>query len=314
MARAVAAPKFGFEETRNEADPEIEPKRRQGVRLLVAHDGREGGRDALELARMLAGSMPEASALVVTLLPSGPIPLQFRPLTAAEAEKAGAEPIFAEAREVLSDLEFETRAYGAGSPAGILTLIAEKEPFDMIVVGSPHRGRLGRIVVGSVARSLLSGSPADVAIAPTGYAQAGHDRLKSIAVGYDGSAESRRALDRAGTLAKPAQAKLRLIMVVSVQVVAPVMAPGSVSLLYPEDPDKVLGEGIDSVDPVVEAIPDKRDGDPAAELVEACQDGVDLLVLGSRGYGPMARVLLGSVSHRVTLDATVPVLVVRRPK
>ncbi len=48
--------------------------------------------------------------------------------------------------------------------------------------------------------------------------------------------------------------------------------------------------------------------------MSACEEGVDLLVLGSRGYGPMARVLLGSVSRQIVQDAPCPVLAVsRRP-
>jgi nucleotide-binding universal stress UspA family protein len=56
----------------------------------------------------------------------------------------------------------------------------------------------------------------------------------------------------------------------------------------------------------------RLDGDPASELTRECAEGVDLLVVGSRGYGPLARVLLGSVSRKVVQDAPCPVLVVRR--
>jgi nucleotide-binding universal stress UspA family protein len=40
--------------------------------------------------------------------------------------------------------------------------------------------------------------------------------------------------------------------------------------------------------------------------------GVDLLVCGSRGYGPVRRVLLGTVSSALLRQASVPVLVVPR--
>ena len=57
----------------------------------------------------------------------------------------------------------------------------------------------------------------------------------------------------------------------------------------------------------------RLDGAPAAALAEACEDGVDLLVVGSRGHGPMARVVLGSVSTRLVETSPCPVLVVPRP-
>jgi nucleotide-binding universal stress UspA family protein len=51
--------------------------------------------------------------------------------------------------------------------------------------------------------------------------------------------------------------------------------------------------------------------DPADALVSVSPD-LDLLVMGSRGYGPRLGVLLGSVSRRVTMKAHCPVLVVPR--
>ena len=54
------------------------------------------------------------------------------------------------------------------------------------------------------------------------------------------------------------------------------------------------------------------EGKAADVLVEATAD-FDLLVLGSRGYGPLKRVLLGGVSAKVVDEAACPVLVVPRP-
>ncbi|HEX6230044.1 MAG TPA: universal stress protein, partial [Solirubrobacterales bacterium] len=85
------------------------------MRLLVGYDGSDQGRDALELARVL-GSVEESAALVVTVIPYDPLPM-----TVAELERdaaAEAEPLFEEARERLSGLPVQTRAFGGGSPAG----------------------------------------------------------------------------------------------------------------------------------------------------------------------------------------------------
>ena len=68
----------------------------------------------------------------------------------------------------------------------------------------------------------------------------------------------------------------------------------------------------------VERLPDGIDfepqlihGEPAEALAEASGD-LDLLVLGSRGYGPLKGTLLGSVSARVMAKAACPVMVVPR--
>jgi nucleotide-binding universal stress UspA family protein len=52
-------------------------------------------------------------------------------------------------------------------------------------------------------------------------------------------------------------------------------------------------------------------GDPASILVDRSKE-LDLLVLGSRAYGPLRHVLLGSVSARAMREAKCPVLVVPR--
>jgi nucleotide-binding universal stress UspA family protein len=52
-------------------------------------------------------------------------------------------------------------------------------------------------------------------------------------------------------------------------------------------------------------------GDPADELATQASD-LDLLVIGSRGYGPLRSVLLGGVSAKVMRSAPCPVFVVPR--
>lgn len=279
------------------------------MRLLVALDHRQGGRDALELARML-GSFEPSSALVVTILFPGPLSTEFALLP--EAEAAEAELLFEEARAKLAGIDVETRPYGGGSPAGIIDSILGRDQFDAVVVGSPHRGPVGRVLIGSVAANLLSGSSTAVAVAPVDYSDEVHPPPRTIAVGFDGSGESRVALERGESIARHTGAKLELITVVKAPTAVPAMVP-MFSPQVPALPDKVMDEGMNSVDPIVAHEGIRMDGDPATELIRACEQGVDLLVLGSRGYGPFARVLLGSVSRQVAAHAPCPVMVVPRP-
>lgn len=55
-----------------------------------------------------------------------------------------------------------------------------------------------------------------------------------------------------------------------------------------------------------------HDGVPGAAIGEACDGIVDLMVTGSRSYGPVQRALLGSVAHDLMEGAVHPVLVVPR--
>jgi len=278
------------------------------MRLLVAIDHRQGGLDALELARVL-GSGEDSSALVVTVLYTGPYPMEFALLPEEEAEEA--EPLFDRARAELEGFKVETRAFGGGSPAGIIDNILNRESFDAVVVGSPHRGPVGRVLIGSVAASLLSGSPTAVAVAPVDYAKQEHEGLQTVAVGFDGTPESRLALQRAEDIAQRSAARLEVLTVVKPPAAMPAMVP-AYRPQVPAHPEEVIDEAVGAVDADLAVEGVRLDGDPASELIDRCTVGVDLLVLGSRGYGPLTRVLLGSVSRQVAEHAPCPVMVVPR--
>ena len=281
---------------------------RSKPRFLAGFDGRDGGRDALELTRVLAAALA-ADVLAVTVIPYGPLPIPAVQLRDGEIPEV--EALLAEARERLRGLEVETRAFGGGTPAGVLTMLAEAEKSDMIVVGSPHRGAIGRALIGSTADSLLPGAPCAVVVAPRGYAAESHDAIRLIAVAYDGSAEAKAALRRAEAIALATNAKLRIMVVVAPAVASPEMR-GYVPP-EPPNPEEIAKEAIRSLDPKLSVESDLLEGSPGRVLAEACADDVDLAVAGSHGYGPLMRVLLGSVSRRLLHEAPCPVLVVPRP-
>ena len=278
------------------------------MRVLVGFDGSAGGRDALELARVLCG-MTGAEALVVTVLPYGPMPVRYALLGEEEARET--EPLFAEARETLTGIAVETRTYGGGTPAGVMNDLAEAEKVDMVVVGSPHRGAIGRAVIGSVAEGLLHGAPCAVIAAPRAYAAERHEPFRTIAVAYDGTPESKAALLRAEQFAHATNGTIRVLTVAE----PPVALPGVVGYTppVPPDPEEIVREGVKSVDRRLAAEGRHLSGPAASVIAEACEEGVDLLVAGSRRYGPVARALLGSVSSQLIHKAPCPVLVVPRP-
>lgn len=279
------------------------------MRLLVGYDGSDDGRDALELARVL-GEATGAGALVVTVLPYGPLPIPYEVLEEEEAERA--EPLFAEARARLGDLEVETRAFGGGSAAAVINDLAEREKVETIVVGSPHRGAIGRVVIGSVADGLLHGAPCEVVVAPSGYAAEEHGPFRTVAVAYDDTPESKAALARAEAIALDCRATI-VVYTVSAPVAVVPGAAGYTPTVAPEA-GAIVTQAVKSVDERLAATGRALSGVPGPALVEACEEvGADLLVAGSRGSGPVARVLLGSVSTQLAHKAPCPVLVVPRP-
>ncbi|MGN6588537.1 MAG: universal stress protein [Solirubrobacterales bacterium] len=279
------------------------------MRILVGYDGSDGGRDALELARVLSEATG-ASVLVTTVLPYGPLPVPYEVLEEEEGERA--RPLFEEARERLGDLEVETRAFGGGTPAGVINDLAEREGVDAIIVGSPHRGPIGRTLIGSVADGLLHGAPCEVLTAPRGYASERRDPFRTIAVAYDDTPESKAALKRAEEIGLTCRSTIAVYTVSA----PPAVVPGASGYApaIPPEAGAIVTRTVKAVDERLAATGRALSGTPAAAIVEACEEaGADLLVAGSRGYGPLGRVLLGSVSTQLAHKAPCPVLVVPRP-
>ncbi|HET7417896.1 MAG TPA: universal stress protein [Solirubrobacterales bacterium] len=279
------------------------------MKLLVGYDGSEGGRDALELSRVL-GEALGVGATVVSVLPYGPLPIPYEILEQEEAERA--RPLFAEAKRRLDGLEVETRAFGGGSAAAVINDLAEREEAETIVVGSPHRGPVGRTLIGSVADGLLHGAPCEVFVAPHGYAEEEHGPFRTIAVAYDGTEQSEAALKRAEAIALACRATI-VVYTVSAP---PAIVPGAAGYTpaVPPEAGTIVTRTVKGVDERLAATGRALAGVPGAAIVEACEEvGADLLVAGSRGYGPVLRVLLGSVSTQLAHRAPCPVLVVPRP-
>ncbi len=138
--------------------------------------------------------------------------------------------------------------------------------------------------------------------------------MERIVVGIDGSENSRRALDWALDEARRRQAELDVVHVwfrypPTMPYVPPsvddsqTLEAAAVALL-----DRVVDEA-DQHDLPTPIVPILVDGSAAHMLVETAK-GADLLVVGSRGRGGFAGLLLGSVSQQVVQHAPCPVVVV----
>lgn len=278
--------------------------------VVVGYDGRLEGRDAVALGASLARVLNEP-LLVATVYQSPETPIG---LTAAEL-RARAEGIAAEgAAQVPAELERRHVAVLGRSPSQGLHDFAEKEEPTALVVGSCHRGPLGRVIAGRVASRLFAGAPCPVAVAPRGYARRPDTQLRSIGVGFDDSPESWNAIQRAAALGVAAGATLRVIHALQ-PVIAPPMAPEESEQLTRElraSRERALNRAAASVSQDLHAEPILLVGDPVLVLEHEASRGLDLLVLGARGYGPLRRVLLGSVSTEVVCHSPCPVLVVPR--
>jgi nucleotide-binding universal stress UspA family protein len=260
--------------------------------VVVGFDGSEQARDALALGRLLA----DAGGAGLVLARVFPV----EPWHAREAEEELAKELDAVAESEGAKAE----AVPARSAARGLHEIAEELHASAIVVGSSHRGAAGRVLVGSTGERLLHGAPCAVAVAPLGTAGDDDPGLRVIAMAYDGSPESKVALARASDLAVRSGATMRIYTVV------PAGAAGDrhANEYFRER----LADARRLAPAEVRAAADLLHGDPAGELTGEAEKGVDLMVLGSRGYGPLGRVLVGGVSLAMVRIAPCPLLITPR--
>jgi nucleotide-binding universal stress UspA family protein len=277
--------------------------------VLVGYDGTEGGRDAIALGKALAE--PDAEFLVVDVIP--PVAFGFTTRRLEDEEPPQSRGFFLEALRDLAGRRVETRTYVANSAAHVLTDIAEQEECDLIAIGPCYPGILGRILLGSVGAGLMHGASAPVAAATCGYGKRHRHEIRQIGVAWDGSPEAREAVIHAEALARRETAKLKLITVG----VANTTLPGVIGWepLAPKSPQEVLDDGVAMVSADLEV--EGRlihAGSIAAAIAAECRVGVDLLVVGSRGYGALGRVLVGSVATGLLHRARCPVLTVPRPR
>jgi nucleotide-binding universal stress UspA family protein len=279
-------------------------------RVLVGYDGTEGARDAIALAKLLAER--GAEFLLVDVIP--PIGVSFmRPRRLEDEEPPQSSGFFFEALRDLVDRRVETRTYVANSPAHVLSDVAEDEHFDLIVIGPCRPGIVGRILLGSTGTGLMHGAVAPVAAAPRGFAEGRRRAIREIAVAWDGSPEAREALIHAEALAYLDSARLRLITADVRQTTAPGVIGWEPTV--PKSPRETLDEGVASVAAGIEVVGRLIDGGSIPHAIaDDCRIGVDLLVVGSRGYGALGRVLVGSVATGLLHRARCPVLTVPRPR
>jgi nucleotide-binding universal stress UspA family protein len=283
--------------------------------ILVGVDDSERSADAVAFAHHIA-RVSGADVIVANSFPYDDIPSRASNLEYRQSLQSLAGRLTGRMSDQLADLgEDRTRTMTVArtSPAHGLQDIAEAERSALVVVGSSHVGAARRVLPGSTAERLLHGAPCPVALVPRGYRDGEHT-MRMIGVAHDGSSESDAALRAAIDVARATGATLRIIHVLDVRSYgSPAMMAG-----WTDIRDGLEEGARASLDNAAATVPDdvrvERSlavGDPAHELAEQSRE-LDLLITGSRGYGPLRAVLAGGVTGRLLRQAECPVIVVPR--
>ena len=196
---------------------------------------------------------------------------------------------------------------GATSPPRGLSLAAEQLGAGLLVVGTTSVLREDRIAPGGTPDRLLTGAPCAVATVPPGHRG---DPPSTVAVGYVDTAEGREAVHAAHLLARRAGARLRVLSIVQPRPWMTAAGDEDVTAELRTAAEEAANEAVASllgapVDVDVDV------ADPGDVLVTASAHA-DVMVLGSRGYGPGGTTLRGGVARRVTAESGGPVVLVAR--
>jgi nucleotide-binding universal stress UspA family protein len=292
------------------------------TRILLASDGSEEAAKAARTAIELSGKLgAELHLVYVGHMPSvfyeSPGLWALDPNLQSEMEERMEEGAITRLEdEVQSIKEVGGKVAQAhakvGRPDAEIVKLAEELGADLIVVGSRGFGPLKRVLMGSVSESVLHHAHTSVLVArgePISFPT-------KILAATDGSKEAALAASTAANIARRTGSELH---VVHVGKVAPDYHPERHGYLARYD--KVQEAAQRSLDEQVERIKAAagtvaqahlRMGLPDKEIVVLSEEiGAGLIVAGSRGLGPLKRVLLGSVSSSVARHAYRSVLVVR---
>ncbi len=287
-------------------------------RIVVGADGSPEGRDAIVLGRLIA----EATGAGLTLLRAFPPFLlgSGETMTRRSQVHETERQLWAERRHHAPDAHAEIVAHT--NPARALLSHAEQWHAELIVIGSKDDVPLGHSALGHTGRRLLDGAPTAIAIARRGlHREPGAEfrepgaELSTIAVGYDGDIASERALEFADALALAAGAELHIHTVHEAPI--PVLLRGEPSspALLQDLRDGARSGALEVArraarTTTVEAEVEAEVGDPG-QVLRGASEHADVMVIGSRRWGTIARLVLGGVGEALAADCGSSLIIVR---
>ena len=287
------------------------------TKILIGVDGSDRSYDAVAFGRALALA---AGAPVIVATAHPPEPRQPRHGVHADHTELRdeAERLLARASLALHDVaDVQLLPLADESAARALQSAAGHAGAGLIVVGSSHVGRLGRVRPGSTAERLLHGAPCPVAVVPRGFEIHGLPTNPVIGCAYQPSQDGAAALGAAEELTLALSGSLRVM-----QVVEPpsyLYDTGEMPLNMPEidarvraDHERALAERVERLSFRLHDVEGTLHVGRAADVLIGLSETVDVMVVGSRGYGLLKAVLLGGVSGQVIRSAACPVIVVPR--
>ena len=288
------------------------------MRVLVATDG---SRDAAEAVEWLAHfPLPADSDIeVVSAIPRAIFNEAVLRTPWTELRKQ-TEVVLEDARARLAKRWPATTARiveGDARPALVDAAMASSA--DLIVLGARGLGAVASVLLGSVSLSVARHAPCSVLVCRSAARP-----VRTVTIGVDGGSDAEMSVEIFRELPLSDSIVARVVGVVEplrYPATAPAFMTASLNAAIKDLEDERRREMAVAVSAAVErlrwrvrrVISVTAVGSPAEVLVrDAEEHGADLIVVGARGLGAVARVLLGSVSESVLRHAGCPVLIARQ--
>ena len=277
-----------------------------------------GARIAASLAGRLDAPLVLVHALSIVPANAGVRPIAASPQVFERDERAlqeAGEALAARVAGQLSTPGSVTTRVGRGGSADPLLSTADELDAALVVVGAQGRGRAGRVLLGSVSNRVAASAPCPVVVVP-GTAKAGGGLDGPVLCGMDDSEQARDVAVAAVALAQALHTELAFAQVLAPgrPFGFPAGAGGSRPVMTDHHRDaaaRALAETLGDLAEGRRVLVEPLSGSEADTLKElARREGAPLLVVGSRGRGPVRSAVLGSVSAALPAEASCPVVIV----
>jgi nucleotide-binding universal stress UspA family protein len=285
-------------------------------RVVIGYDGSETSEDAVAFGLTWCRSTGDVPVIATVYPEEHPLGAGRVDVEWASYVREQAESIQDKARATVGDAALYRNVASTSAAHGLADLAEDVEAV-VVIVGTSQETGLSRALVGSSTERLLHGATAPVTVVPSGWRHSAPDRISSIGVAYVDTRDGREALRTAVRVAQRIPARLTLYSVVgrSSERFSYLVGRTDEQAFVDKARDsfgKALEFAAAGVPPEVESRTVLLEGEVVESLAALGPDDVDMLVCGSRGYGPARRVLLGGVSSRLIRSARLPLVVVPR--
>lgn len=304
------------------------------MKILFATDGSEYASNAMDF--MLRFPFPHVSTITVLTVVDD-IPMQQVELDAlneeqSEALKNANEQLHEEAKELV---ELESRRLRAdnwagetmvryGKPVNEILRAAENIDADLIVMGSHGTSMVKRFLLGSVSDRVFEYAPCSVLIVkkrdedePLTAIEPGTNAAYRIMLAFDNSDISHEALRMCSSLPLEANSTIKVVSVMPLITAYRQDIRQHINSIWLQK-KKIMQAKLDNAVAslqwaVSDVTTELREGENVSdEVLRAAEENEsDLTMIGCKDKGIIRRLLLGSITHRITRYARCSVWAVR---